>query len=161
MMVEVERLPSGERRRRPKALWLWWHGEGELNLELLWRAYCRRFSVEHAIRFLKERLGWVRSKVRHPEQADRWTWLILAAYAQLLLARGLVTYRKLPWEKPLAIEKLSPYRVLRTFVTLVPLLGTPASLIGSELSSLLGSGPSLCPPRCPKPSFALTPAVLM
>jgi hypothetical protein len=27
-------------------------------------------------------------------------------------------------------------------------LGAPASLIGSELSSLLGFGPSLCPPRC-------------
>ena len=119
-------MPSGERRWRPKALWLWWHGTEEPDLELLWRSYCRRFSIEHAIRFLKERLGWVRPKVRHPEQADRWTWLILAAYAQLLLARGVVADRWLPWEKPLALEKLTPYRVLRTFVTLVPLLGTPA-----------------------------------
>jgi hypothetical protein len=79
VLVEVERLPSGERRRRPKVLWLWWHGTEEPDLELLWRSYCRRFSIEHAIRFLKERLGWVRPKVRHPEQADRWTWLILAA----------------------------------------------------------------------------------
>lgn len=126
VLVEVERLPSGERRRRPKALWLWWHGEGEPDLGLLWRSYCRRFSVEHAIRFLKERLGWVRPKVRHPEQADRWTWLILAAYAQLLLARGLVADRRLPWEKPLAARKLTPYRVLRGFATLVLLLGTPA-----------------------------------
>jgi len=37
-------------------------------------------------------------------------------------------------------------------------LGTPASLIGWELSSLLGSGPSLYPPRCPKPSSAAVPA---
>lgn len=96
VLVEVERLPSGERHRRPKALWLWWHGRGEPDLDLLWRSYCRRFSVEHAICFLKERLGWVRPKVRHPEQADRWTWLILAAYAQLLLARGVVADRKLP-----------------------------------------------------------------
>jgi DDE superfamily endonuclease len=126
VLVEVERLPSGERRRRPKALWLWWHGEGGPDLDLLWRAYCRRFSIEHAIRFIKERLGWVKPKVRHPEQADRWTWLVLAAYAQLLLARGVVADRRLPWEKPLAVEKLTPYRVLRTFVTLVPLLATPA-----------------------------------
>ena len=96
VLVEVERLPSGERRRRPKALWLWWHGEGGPDLELLWRAYCRRFSIEHAIRFIKERLGWVRPKVRHPEQADRWTWLVLAAYAQLLLARGVAADRRLP-----------------------------------------------------------------
>ena len=126
VLVEVERLPSGERRRRPKALWLWWHGEGEPDLNLLWRSYCRRFSVEHAIRFLKEQLGWVRPKVRHPEQADRWTWLVLAAYAQLLLARGVVADRRLPWEKPLAAKKLTPYRVLRGFAALLPLLGTPA-----------------------------------
>jgi hypothetical protein len=36
VLVEVERLPSGERRRRPKALWLRWHGEGKLDLDLLW-----------------------------------------------------------------------------------------------------------------------------
>ena len=87
----------------------------------MWRSYCRRFSIEHAIRFIKQRLGWVKPKVRHPEQADRWTWLILAAYAQLLLARGVVADGRLPWEKPLAVEKLTPYRVLRTFVTLVAL----------------------------------------
>lgn len=126
MLVEVERLLNGERRRRPKVLWLWWHSEGEPDLDLLWRAYCRRFSIEHAIRFMKKWLGWVRPKVRHPEQADRWTWLILAGYAQLLLARGVVAGRRLPWEKPLAVEKLTPHRVLRSFVTLLPLLGTPA-----------------------------------
>jgi hypothetical protein len=26
VLVEVERLPRGERRRKPKALWLWWNG---------------------------------------------------------------------------------------------------------------------------------------
>src|SRR4051794_27043313 len=46
VLVEVGRLPRGERRRKPKALWLWWHGEGEPDLDLLWKSYCRRFSVE-------------------------------------------------------------------------------------------------------------------
>ncbi len=127
VLVQVERLPSGESRRQPKALWLWWHGRGEPDLDLIWRAYCRRFSIQHAIRFWKERLGWVRPKVRHPEQADRWTWLVFAAYAQLLLAREAVADRRLPWEKPLTVGKLTPYRVLRSFVTLMPLLGTPAA----------------------------------
>jgi len=45
---------------------------------------------------MKERLGWVRPKVRHPAQADMWAWLILAAYARLLLARGEVADRRLP-----------------------------------------------------------------
>ncbi len=37
VLVEVGRLPRGERRRQSKALWLWWHGEGEPDLDLLWR----------------------------------------------------------------------------------------------------------------------------
>ncbi len=53
VLVEVERLPSGERRRKPKKLWLWWHGEGGPDLYLLWRSYCRRFDVEHFVKFLK------------------------------------------------------------------------------------------------------------
>lgn len=127
VLVEVGRLPQGERRRAPKALWLWWHGQGEPDLELLWRAYTRRFSLEHGIRFLKQALDWTTPRVRHPEQADRWTWLMLAAYAQLRLARGVVADRRLPWEKPLPVEKLTPTRVSRNFATLLPALGTPAA----------------------------------
>jgi len=127
VLVEVERLPRGERSRRPKKLWLWWHGEGEPDLDLLWRSYVRRFDLEHAIRHWKQALGWTTPRVRHPEQADRWTWLILAAYTQLRLARGIVADRRLPWERPLAIQSLTPMRVLRSFATLLPLVGTPAS----------------------------------
>jgi hypothetical protein len=48
VLVEVGRLPRGERRRKPKELWLWWHGHGEPDLDLLWRAYVRRFDLEGA-----------------------------------------------------------------------------------------------------------------
>ena len=126
VLVEVGRLPQGERHRKPKALWLWWNGAGEPDLDLIWRSYCRRFSVEHGIRFLKQALRWTAPRVRHPEQADRWTWLVLAAYAQLRLARGVVADRRLPWERPLPARKLTPTRVLRSFATLLPLVGTPA-----------------------------------
>jgi hypothetical protein len=126
VLVEVGRLPQGERRREPKALWLWWNGPGEPDLDLLWKSYCRRFSIEHGIRFLKQALDWTAPRVRHPEQADRWTWLVLAAYAQLRLSRGVVEDRRLPWERPLLAQKLSPTRVLRSFATLLPLVGTPA-----------------------------------
>jgi hypothetical protein len=126
VLVEVERLPRGERRRKPKVLWLWWHGAKEPNLDLLWRAYCRRFDVEHFVRFLKQMLGWTTPRVRHPEQADRWSWLVLAVYIQLLLARGIVADRRLPWEKKLPPRSLTPNRLLRNFATLLPLLGTPA-----------------------------------
>ena len=136
VLVEVGRLPQGGRRREPKALWLWWNGEGEPDLDLLWQAYTRRFDVEHAVEFLKGTLGWTTLRVRHPEQADRWTWLVVAAYAQLRLCRGVVADRRLPWERPLPARKLTPYRVLRSFVTLLPLVGTPA-----EAPKLRGRSP--------------------
>lgn len=127
VLVEVERLPRGERRRKPKKLWLWWHGGGEPDLDLLWRSYVRRFDVEHAIKMFKSKLGWTTPRVRHPEQADLWTWLILTAYTQLRLARGVVADQRLPWEKPLLQPKLTPTRVLRNFASLLPALGTPAA----------------------------------
>lgn len=52
---------------------------------------------------------------------------ILAAYAQLWLARYIVADRRLPWEKPLSASKLTPYRVLRNFTTILPALRTPAA----------------------------------
>ncbi len=66
--------PRGERRREPRVLWVWWHGGGEPDLGLLWRSYVRRFDLEHTFRFLKQTLGWTTPRVRHPEQADRWSW---------------------------------------------------------------------------------------
>jgi len=74
VLVEVERLPRGERRREPKVLWLWWHGpQGtEPDLGLIWRSYVRRFDLEHTFRFLKQGMGWTTPRVRHPGQADRW-----------------------------------------------------------------------------------------
>ena len=124
VLVEVERLPR--ETRKPKKLWLWWNGVAEPDLDLLWRTYCRRFDLEHTIRFLKQTLGWTTPRVRHPEQADRWTWLILAAYAQLRLAQVVVADRRLPWERRYPAERLTPLRVLRSFATLLPVLGTPA-----------------------------------
>jgi hypothetical protein len=36
--------------------------------------------------------------LRYPEQADRWTWLVLAAFTQLRLARACVADLRLPWD---------------------------------------------------------------
>jgi hypothetical protein len=128
VLVEVERLPRGERRREPRVLWLWWHGpEGEApNLGLLWRAYVRRFDLEPTFRFLKQALGWTTPRVRHPEQADRWTWLVLAAFTQLRLARACIADRRLPWERRYAPGPLTPIRVHRAVSALLADLGTPA-----------------------------------
>jgi len=58
-------------------------------------------------------------------QAHRWTWLIVAAYNELRLARGLVADRRLPWERPCDPTKLTPPRVRRGFRQLRATLGTP------------------------------------
>jgi len=64
--------------------------------------------------------------VRHPEQADRWSWLVLAAYAQLRLARGIVADARLPWERAQRPRWLTPRRILGGFATLLGVVGTPA-----------------------------------
>lgn len=123
--VEVEHLPKPTSATK-KTLWLWAAGPG-FNLDTCWRGYLRRFDIEHTFRFVKNTLGWTTPALRTPEQADRWTWLVLAAYTQLRLARGLVDDLRLPWERRRKPGRLTPARVRRGFRRLTPTLGTPAS----------------------------------
>lgn len=116
--LRVDRLPSGA---IPKPVWLWWSGAHPTNptnaadVDRLWQAFLRRFDIEHTFRMLKQTLGWTCPKTRTPAAADRWTWLILAAYTQLRLARPLAADLRRPWEKPATPERLSPARVRRGF----------------------------------------------
>jgi hypothetical protein len=135
--LAVGRLPG--RRRTPDVVWLWWQPapspgapcESPLpspdDLDRLWRGYCRRADLEQTFRFLKQALRWVTPRVRLPEQADRWTWLVLAASTQLRLARGAVADHRLPWERPLPPAGLTPARVHRGFATLARWLPPLAS----------------------------------
>ena len=124
--VDVEHLPKPS-ARTTTTLWLWWSGPGEPDLELCFRAYLHRFDLEHTYRFVKNTLGWTAPSLQTPEQADRWTWLIIAVYTQLRLARGLVEDMRLPWERPCDPAKLTPARVRRGFRRVRPTIGTPAS----------------------------------
>jgi hypothetical protein len=125
LRITVEHLPDG--RVPPKAMWLWHAGPGPLSLDELWRAYLARFDEEHAFKFAKGTLGLTAAKVRTPEQADRWVRLVMAASAQLLLARPLAADLRRPWEKrPGPGRPLSPGRVRRGFANIRPCLGTPA-----------------------------------
>ena len=130
VLVEVSRLP--QHTREPQALWLWWQTPQTSNdlslpdLDRVWRAYVRRFDLEPTFRFFKQTLNWTLPRVRSPEQADRWTWLVAAAYTQLRLARPFVADQRLPWERPLAPPRLTPVRVRRAFSSLLQALGSPA-----------------------------------
>jgi hypothetical protein len=123
--VTAGRLPDG--RDPHRQLWLWHAGPGPLSLDELWRAYLGRFDIEHAIRTLKGTLGLTAAKLRTPEQADRWTRVVIAAHAQLLLARPLAADLRRPWEKhPDPGRPLPPGRVRRGFRDIRAQLGTPA-----------------------------------
>src|SRR5215207_10181938 len=157
LRVQVQRVPA--RTRPPKVLWLWWAGpEGcELDLDLAWRAYIRRFDLEHTIRFCKQTLGWTTPRPRHPAQADRWTWLVLAGYTQLRLARQVATDARLPWERARPQPRLSPYRVRRGFPRLLCALGSPAAApkpSGDSSGRPKGraSGPAVRHPALKKPA---------
>src|SRR5262249_51638412 len=88
---------------------------------------CTAFDIEHPIRFAKQTLGWTTPKIRPPEQAQRWSWLVLAAYTQLRLARRVAGDPRLPWQPPLPTDELTPGRVRTGFGHLLPTLHTPTS----------------------------------
>ena len=125
LRVQVEHLPR--RAGAPAPLWLAWIG-GQLPTDLLqvWRWYQRRFAAEHGFRFLKQSLGWTTVRLRSPQAADRWTWLLAAGLWQLWLIRPLVAEVRLPWDHPAAPEQLTPGRVRRAFGSLLVRLSSPA-----------------------------------
>jgi DDE superfamily endonuclease len=125
--VRVERLPDG--RSPHRTMWLWHSGPQAPDLDVCWRAYLRRFDMEHTFKLMKSQLGWTAARVRHPDQAVRWTWLLIAAYVQLRLARGMAADLRRPWERRARPGRpLTPYRVRRSFRHLRGRLGTPAHL---------------------------------
>ncbi|WP_443041531.1 NF041680 family putative transposase [Streptomyces sp. B21-083] len=121
----VEKLPSGGVN---KPVWLWWSGTGATtdDVDRCWQSFLRRFDLEHTFRLFKQTLGWTKPQLRSPEAADRWTWLVIAAYAQLRLARPLAADLRRPWEKPAEPNRLTPARVRRGFRHLRTKTGSPA-----------------------------------
>jgi DDE superfamily endonuclease len=123
--VTVERLPDG--RDPHRAMRLWHAGPGPLSPDEPWRACLARSDIEHAFKTLKHALGLTAAKVRTPGQADRWARIVMAAHAQLLLARPLTSGLRRPWEKqPGPARPLAPGRVRRGFRNIRRELGTPA-----------------------------------
>jgi len=129
VQVTVAHLAAG--RPAPAPLWLAWHGaQLPADLRQLWWWYQRRFAIEHGFRFLKQQLGWTLPRLRTPQQADRWSWLLALVLWQVWLGRALVVDARLPWERPLPADRLSPGRVRRA--------------MGSVLTQLDDRGP---PPK--------------
>ena len=132
--LQVEHLPG---QREAKPVWLWSSRTGtdngddieKLTAEVIrcWQGYLRRFDEEHTFRLFKQTLGWTAPKIRSPQAADRWTWLVIAAQTQLRLARPLAADLRRPWERPLPPDRLTPARVRRGFRYLRAKTAQPAS----------------------------------
>lgn len=120
--------PQAHRTGAPNPLWLVWHGAAlPEDLTFFWRAYGRRFAIEHAFRFRKQDLGWTRIRPRSPETAEHWSWLLAAGLWQLWLARRETAAVRLPWEHaPPPDRAPSPGQVRRAMAALLLGLGTPA-----------------------------------
>jgi hypothetical protein len=105
--LQVDRLPGD---RDPKPVWLWCSAVGATaaDIDRWWQTFLRRFDLEHTFRLFKQTLGWTRPKIRTPQAADRWTWLIIAAHTQLRLARPMVADLRRPWERPTPAGRLTP-----------------------------------------------------
>lgn len=112
--LRVDRLPSGG---NPKPVWLWWSkvDATAADVDRCWHMFLRRFDIEHTFRLFKQTLGWTAPRLRDPEAADRWTWLMITAHTQLRLARPLAADLRRPWEKAAPPERLTPARVRRGF----------------------------------------------
>ena len=124
LRVTVSHLPR--RTEPPAPLWLAWHGDAlPADLRLVWRWYQRRFAIEHGFRFLKQELGWTTPRLRSPTSADRWSRVLAAGLWQLWLARGQVADARLPWERAVPADCLSPGRVRRVIGPLLGRVGSP------------------------------------
>ena len=63
--IDVEHLPKPTARTK-KTLWLWAAGPGPIDLDTCWRAYLRRFDIEHTFRFLQEHPRMDHPTTMHP-----------------------------------------------------------------------------------------------
>jgi hypothetical protein len=125
--VSVEKLPGG--RKPHKDIWLFHTAPPGVapDLDLLWRAYLRRFDQEHFHRFVKVYLGLDAAHLASAQATDRWVLLALAAYAQLRIASGLPDQLRRPWHPQPAPGSIpSPYRTRIGFRRLRARLGSPA-----------------------------------
>ena len=130
-LIEGTLIRLAPARPGAEPMWLWASdpdaGLDQDTVARLWQAYLRRFDIEHTFRFLKQKLGWDKPMLRDPAAADRWTWLIIACHTQLRLATPLVADIRLPWQRPLPAEAMTPGRVRAGFRQVRQQAGTPAS----------------------------------
>ena len=139
-VVEIEVVRSQirlERKKRPPAKWYGIHnGGGEPSeLKRCYLAAKHRWTIEGANRFKKERLYAEKPKFRRAESSDKWLRITQVLEWEIYLWKELAKDEKMPWQKPLSGEKLTPGRVLRS-------LANNLSEVAEPLKEVLPRGKS-------------------
>jgi hypothetical protein len=127
-VVRVECLKANGQRRFQNPLWLVWTGPTQIDWATLWRVYLKRFRIECVHQFTKNSLAWTRGRFGYTGREERWTWLVMLAYWQLLWAAPFAREVCRPWEKPTAQGRLpTPARVQRVYLKIFSEIGSPTS----------------------------------
>lgn len=130
LALRVEFLKNDGTPRYQRPMWLFWTGPTTIPLADLGRMYLWRFAIEHAFRFMKQRLGLNANQSTNPATAQRWMWLCTLAYWHLLLMAQAVEDHRPAWHpRPTANQPrpLTPGQVQRGALRFLGKLGTPAA----------------------------------
>lgn len=133
MLLRVEFLKADDSPRYKTPLYLFWTGSLAVPLEELCRMYLWRFALEHAFRFLKQRLGLNAAQSPKPQAISHWQGLVALAYWQLLLMEPLVADHRPAW-----YPRATPGQ---------PWSNSPGIVQRGALAFLCGFGTPAAPPR--------------
>lgn len=123
-VVEIEVVRSQihlekEEKKRPAAKWYGIHNQTGEPTELK-RCYLtakHRWTIEPANGFKKERLYADKPMFRKAENSDKWLQISQIIEWENYLWRNMAADERMPWQKELSPEKLTPGRVLRSLAS--------------------------------------------
>ena len=122
-VLQVIRASASDTKRDPRISWFVFVGQELPALEQVPTLYAGRYSIEHGYRVDKQDLLWERTRLRTPEQFERFTQVVACVRNQLCLARTLGCVRQ-PWER--RSGEATPSQVRRALGSILRELGTPA-----------------------------------
>jgi hypothetical protein len=129
-VVCVEFLKEDGTPRYKRPIWLFWTGSEDVMPQDLCRMYLWRFAIEHLFRFLKQHMGLNSSRSTNLDSLQRWMWVVVLAYWQLLLMRDTVQPNRPAWhphKKDGQEKPLTPAQVQRSAQAFLLQSGTPAA----------------------------------
>jgi len=118
-VVEIEVIRSQirlEREKPPKPRWYGIHNGSEEPTELkrCYQTVKHRWTIEPSNRFRKERLYAESPKFREAESSDKWLKVSQIIEWETYLWRKNAKDERMPWQKEMSEEKLTPWRVLKS-----------------------------------------------